>query len=118
MNKRAKLSLFLLFVGLVLEFSPALSQSTDSTQTRPRTVTARPAQPEPAQTPTPASGSWSAQATSQATAGVAAMQNAHPLSMSKIRARTEEATRLLKARSQPTAMTGSSLFTVTLAALD
>jgi hypothetical protein len=38
--------------------------------------------------------------------------------MSKIRARTEEATRLLKAHSQPTVLTGNALFTVTLAALD
>ena len=118
MNKRAKLSLFLLFVGLVFEFSPALSQSTDSTQTRPRTVTARPAQPEPAQTQNPASVSQPVQAVSTVPVGLAGAQNTHPLSMSKIRARTEEATRLLKAHSQPTALTSAALFTVTLAALD
>jgi hypothetical protein len=38
--------------------------------------------------------------------------------MNKIRARTEEATRLLKSRPQLTAMTSPSLYTVTLAALD
>jgi hypothetical protein len=119
MNKRAKFSLLLLVLGLVFEFSPARSQSNESTQTRPRTVTARPNQQEPAQTQNPASVSWPTQAASQVTAGVTAAQNTHPLSISKIRARTEEATRLLKARSQPTAMTvGPSLFTVTLAALD
>ena len=120
MNKRAKFSLFLLALGLVFEFSPARSQSNESTQTRPRTVTGRPAQQEATpQTQNPASASWPAQATSQVSAGLVASQNRNPLSMNKIRARTEEATRLLKARSQPTAMAVSpSLFTVTLAALD
>jgi hypothetical protein len=125
MNKRAKFSLFLLFVGLIFQFSSARSQSTDSTQTltRPRTVTTRPIPQDATQTQKPATTtttmSWPAQATSQASAGVARSQQSHQLSMSKIRSRTEEATRLLKARSQPTAMsTGASLFTVTLAALD
>jgi hypothetical protein len=125
MNKRAMFSLFLLVVGLVFEFSPARSQSNDSSQTmtRPRTVTARPAQPTVTPTPNPAGASWPAQAASQVTASqvsatAGANQSPRPLSMSKIRARTEEATRLLKSRSQPTAMTSPSLYTVTLAALD
>ncbi len=45
------------------------------------------------------------------------MQSAHPLPVSKIRARTAEAERLLKSRATPTAMT-PSLQTVTLAVLD
>jgi hypothetical protein len=125
MNKRAKFSLVLLLAGLVFEFSPARSQSNESTQTRPRTVTARPVQAEP--TPTaqkPAVVSLPAQANTQMTAtqataaNVVAAQTSHPLSMNKIRARTEEATRLLKSRPQLTAMTSPSLYTVTLAVLD
>ena len=125
MNKRAKFSLFLLIVGLVFEFSPARSQSNESTQgaTRPRTVTTRPIQqdatPPTQKLATTTTSSWPAQATTQVTTTVAApQQQSHPLSMGKIRSRTEEAQRLLKARSQPTAMSGFSLFTVTLAALD
>jgi hypothetical protein len=125
MNKRAVFSLILLVVGLIFEFSPARSQSNESKQTRPRTVTARPVEPQTTPTQQPANASWPAQATTQVTAGrvsastAAVPQNPNPLSMNKIRARTEEATRLLKARSQPTAMTtGHSLYTVTLAALD
>jgi hypothetical protein len=115
-------SLFLLAVGLIFEFSTARSQSNESTQTRPRTVTARPDQPEasPQPTPKPAITTWPAQVTTQAinTTAAATQQQSHPLSMSKIRSRTEEAQRLLKSRSQPTAMSTTSLYTVTLAALD
>jgi hypothetical protein len=125
MNKRAMFSLFLLVVGLVFEFSPARSQSNESTQgaTRPRTVTARPAQPVATPAPNPVGASWPSQAASQVTASqvsatASAAQSPRPLSMSKIRARTEEATRLLKSRPQLTAMTSPSLYTVTLAALD
>lgn len=119
MNKRAKFSLFLIAFGLVFEFSPARSQSNESTQTRPRTVTGQPVQQGGAQTQNPASVSWPTQAATQASAGFSAPQKSHSLSMNKIRTRTEEATRLLKARSQPTAMTaGASLFTVTLATFD
>lgn len=122
MNKRAKFSLFLLIVGLIFEFSPARSQSNESTQgaTRPRTVATRPAQQDATpQKPATTTSSWPAQATSQVTNTVAApQQQSNPLSMSKIRSRTEEAQRLLKARSQPTAMMSPSLYTVTLAALD
>jgi hypothetical protein len=128
MNKRAKFSLFLLVVGLMFEFSPARSQCNETTPgaTRPRTVTTRPAQQDATTTPTPTqtpatttTSSWPAQATSQVTNTVVVpQQQQHPLSMNKIRSRTEEATRLLKSRSQPTAMTSPSLYTVTLAALD
>ncbi len=121
MNKRAKFSLFLLAVGIIFEFSPARSQSNEATQvaTRPRTVTTRPVQQDATQTQKPATTSWPAQATSQVTTTVAApQQQSHTLSMSKIRSRTEEAQRLLKSRSHPTAMTSPSLYTVTLAALD
>ncbi len=121
MNKRAKFSLFLLAVGIIFEFSPARSQSNESTQgaTRPRTVTTRPVEQD-ATPPTqkPATTSWPAQATSQVTNTTVVPQQSHPLSMSKIRSRTEEAQRLLKSRSQPTAMISPSIYTVTLAALD
>lgn len=123
MNKRAKFSLFLLIVGLIFEFSPARSQTNESTQgvTRPRTVTTRPVEQgatPPTQQPATTT-SWPAQASSQVTNTVAAPQQlSHPLSMSKIRSRTEEAQRLLKSRSQPTAMVSPSLYSVTLAALD
>jgi hypothetical protein len=125
MNKRAIVSLILLVVGLVFEFSTARSQSNESTQTRPRTVTPRPVQPEPTpQRQSQGIGSWPVQANSQVTAAqattnvAAATQSSHSLSMNKIRARTEEATRLLKSRPQLTAMTSPLLYTVTLAALD
>jgi hypothetical protein len=118
MNKRAKFSLFLLAVGLVFEFSPAQSQSNEATQTRPRTVTSRPVQQEATGAQNPAAVSLPAQATSQVTDGGVAAQNRNPLSMNKIRSRTEEATRLLKAHSSPTATPSLALFTVTLAALD
>ena len=120
MNKRAKFSLLLLVVGLIFEFSPALSQSAESTQTstRPRTVTVRPAQQGPAPTQNPQSAPQPAQTALQAPVGVVAAQPVRPLSMNKIRARTEEAQRLLKSRPQLTAMGSSSLYTVTLAALD
>jgi hypothetical protein len=50
--------------------------------------------------------------------GTAAQQPSHPLSMSKIKARTEEAKRLLRSRPSLTAMTSPMLSVVTLAALD
>jgi hypothetical protein len=93
-------------------------------------VTQRPAQAEPTPAPQkPAIGSWPARASQQVTAAQAGAQQAtataavaqqpsHPLSMNKIRARTEEAQRLLKSRPQLTSMTSPSLYTVTLAALD
>jgi len=120
MNKRAKFSLLLLVVGLIFEFSPALSQSAESTQTstRPRTVTVRPGQQGPAPTQNPQSAPQPAQTALQAPVGVVAVQPVRPLSMNKIRARTEEAQRLLKSRPHLTAMGSSSLYTVTLAALD
>jgi hypothetical protein len=123
MNKRAQFSLFLLVMGLIFEFSPARSQSTESTQTRPRTVTARPAQQGTTPTQNPPTVSWPTRAASQVTATqvtatAVASQQPGKISTNKIRTRTEEAVRLLKARSQPTAMSSPSLFTVTLAAFD
>jgi hypothetical protein len=121
MNKRAKFSLFLLVVGLMFEFSPAHSQSNEATQgiTRPRTVTTRPVLPGPTPAPTPVTTAQPIRAASLVSVGVAGSQvPAGRLSVSKIRTRTEEAQRLLKARSQPTAMTSPSLYTVTLAAFD
>src|SRR5215213_2503424 len=112
MNKRAKFSLILLAVGLVFEFSPARSQSSQSgpSATRPRTVTTR---PQPSQ-PAPATSEQSQTAAAVVLVG-------HPsgrLSMNTIRGRTEEAVRLLKSHPSPTALATPSLFTVTLAALD
>ena len=114
MNKRAKFSLFLLAVGLVFEFSPARSQSSqaDRSATRPRTVTARPQQT----TSAPATVEQAQTAAAVVSVGTAGSQGR--LSMNAIRTRTEEAVRLLKSRPALTAMTSPSLFTVTLAALD
>ena len=120
MNKRAKLSLFLLVVGLVFEFSPARSQSSQSPQpqpaatTRPRTVTPRP-QPTTTAPATVESAQTGAAVVSVGTAGP---QQQGRISMNKIRTRTEEAVRLLKSHPSPTAITSPSLFTVTLAAFD
>ncbi|HEY0380154.1 MAG TPA: hypothetical protein VGC87_24785 [Pyrinomonadaceae bacterium] len=119
MNKRAKFSLFLLAVGLVFEFSPARSQ--DQSQppaTRPRTVTARPQAAQPAQTNAPATVEQAQTAAAVVSVGAAGPQQPGHLSMNKIRARTEEAVRLLKSRPALTAMTSPSLSLVTLAALD
>ncbi len=112
MNKRAKFSLFLLAVGLVFEFSPARSQSTQSgpSATRPRTVTQRPQQP----TSAPATVEQSQTAAAVVSFG----QRSGRISMNTIRTRTEEAVRLLKSHPSPTALTTPSLFIVTLAALD
>ena len=120
MNKRAKLSLFLLVVGLVFEFSPARSQSSQPQQpatTRPRTVTARPQQTQPAQTTAPATVEPAQTGAAVISVGTAGAQQGR-LSMNKIRARTEEAVRLLKSHPSPTAMTSTSLYTVTLAVFD
>ncbi len=112
MNKRAKFSLFLLAAGLVFEFSPARSQSNqpDRSATRPRTVTAR-----PQQTTAPATLEQAQTAAAVVSVGITGSGR---LSMNTIRARTEEAVRLLKSHPSPTALTTPSLFTVTLAALD
>jgi hypothetical protein len=121
MNKRAKFSLLLLVVGLIFEFSPARSQSNESTQgiTRPRTVTTRVPQQGTAQIPAPAP-QQSAQPplSGQLPAEMVALQQSRPLSMNKISARLAEAKRLLKSRPALSAMTSPALYTVTLAALD
>lgn len=112
MNNRAKFSLAVFVLGLIIQLSPALSQ-TSSQATRPRTVTPQPspAQQQPAmQNPTSA-------APAQQTGG-GAQQPWHPLSMNKIRARLDEAKRFLKSRPALTAMTSPELSVVTLAVLD
>ena len=111
MNKRAKFSLVLLAVGLVFEFSPARSQSsqTQPAATRPRTVT-----PRPQQTTAPATVEQAQTAAAVVSVGLPAGR----LSVNNIRTRTEEAVRLLKSRPSLTAMTSPALWTVTLAALD
>ncbi|HEX8846912.1 MAG TPA: hypothetical protein VF791_19880 [Pyrinomonadaceae bacterium] len=104
MNKRAKFSLAILVFGLIIEFSPARSQNgpAPGEVTRPRTVTAQPSQQQQTPAVTPA------------------QQNGRPLSMNKIRARLEEAKRLLKSHPSLTAMTtpAPALSVVTLAVLD
>ncbi|HWT02414.1 MAG TPA: hypothetical protein VN256_19335 [Pyrinomonadaceae bacterium] len=119
MNKRAKLSLFLLAVGLVFEFSPARSQDqSPRTATRPRTVTPRPQATQPAPSTTaPATVEQAQTAAAVVSVGTADVQQGR-ISLNKIRQRTEEAVRLLKSHPSPTAITSPSLFTVTLAALD
>jgi hypothetical protein len=125
MNKRAKFSLALLVFGLLMEFSPARSQSqTPPDQiTRPRTVTTQPTQQQtteqqttrnPVITQQPATAGLPVQQT-----GATLPQQSHPLSMNKIRARLAEAQRLLKSRPSLTAMNpASTLSVVTLAVLD
>src|SRR5215217_7207537 len=104
MNKRAKFSLAILALGLLLEFSPARSQAPRPTDplTRPRTVTLGAGQQDPSRTP-------AAPITPAATASAALQQaggGARALPVSKIRARIDEAKRLLKSRPTLTAMTG------------
>jgi hypothetical protein len=122
MNKRAKFSLAILIFGLLVEFSPARSQSqTPPDQiTRPRTVTTQTTGQQttrnPVATQQPATNDLPSQ---QQTGAVAPQQQSHPLSMNKIRARLAEAQRLLKSRPSLTAMNpASTLSVVTLAVLD
>ena len=100
---------------------------------RPRTVTVAPSpqtqnmpapsatpqpsmsQPRPALPSAPQSGSSAMPALSSSNASAAP---AHPLSLSKLRARLTEAQRFLKTRPKPTALMTPSLYSVTLAALD
>jgi hypothetical protein len=122
MNKRAKFSLAVLVFGLLIEFSPARSQSqTPPDQiTRPRTVTTQTTGQQTTRNPVitqpqPATAGLPVQ---QQTVAVAPQQP-HSLSMNKIRARLAEAQRLLKSRPSLTAMnTASTLSVVTLAVLD
>jgi hypothetical protein len=116
MNRRAKASLGLILAGLLIEFAPAQSQTTPEQSTRPRTVTTQsPSQP----TVMPSVIQRPAMVTiPTAQNGELGLPQGHQLSMSKIRARLAEAGRLLRSRSTLTAMSTSSLFTVTLAALD
>ena len=121
MNKRAKFSLLILVLGLIVEFSPARSQTQPNQQgTRPRTVTTQSSQQQTTpQTPVPTRPPAITPAVTQAS-GVMAAQPTRTLSINKIRARLEEAKRLLKSHPSLTAMTADApaLAVVTLAALD
>lgn len=121
MNKRAKFSLAILVFGLILEFSPARSQTQTPPEqiTRPRTVTTQPSQQQTSQNPaTTRQPVLTPTGTQQPIIGTA--QQTHSLSMNKIRARLEEAKRVLKSHPSLTAMTTDSpaLSVVTLAVLD
>jgi hypothetical protein len=123
MNKRAKLSLAILIFGLLIEFSPARSQSQTPVEqiTRPRTVTTQTSPQQQTKTPpnVAATTQQPATSTAQQQTGAVALQQSHPLSMSKIRARLAEAQRLLKSRPALTTMNPAApLSVVTLAVLD
>ncbi len=120
MNMRAKLSLAIFVLGLLIQFSPALSQTASQQITRPRTVTTqtpeqKPATPNRTVVPPPTTATLPSQ---QPTGVTAQQQPWHPLSMNKIRARLDEAKRLLKSSPALTAMTSPELSVVTLAMLD
>jgi hypothetical protein len=111
MNKRAKFSLALLVFGLLIQFSPARSQTKPVEQaTRPRTVTPQPTQRQSTTTQTPAATRppVTSSLPVQQQDSVVAIQPARPLSMNKINARLDEAKRLLKSRPALTAMTGGT----------
>ena len=120
MNKHAKFSLAIFVLGLIIQFSPAHSQTPTQQITRPRTVTTQTTQQPPtSQTRTVAQPPTTATLPPAQTAGaIAAQQPWRPLSMNKIRARLDEAKRLLKSHPALTAMTAPDLSVVTLAALD
>jgi hypothetical protein len=125
MNKRAKFSLALLVFGLLIQFSPARSQTKPVEQaTRPRTVTPQQTQRQATTTQTPAATRppVTSSLPAQQQDSVVAIQPARPLSMNKINARLDEAKRLLKSRPALTAMTSTgttpALSIVTLAVLD
>jgi hypothetical protein len=125
MNKRAKLSLAILVFGLLVEFSPARSQSQTPVEqiTRPRTVTTQTTPQQQTKTTPNVAATTQQPATStaqqQTSAVVVPPQQSHPLSMSKIRARLAEAQRLLRSRPALTTMIpAASLSVVTLSVLD
>jgi hypothetical protein len=120
MNKRAKFSLAIFVCGLIIQLSPALSQTSSQQGTRPRTVTTQQTPQQPAtQNPSGAQPPTTATLPAQQQTGVAQQQPWHPLSMNKIRARLDEAKRVLKSRPALTAMTTTpELAIVTLAILD
>ena len=123
MNKRAKFSLALLVFGLLIQFSPARSQTKPVEQaTRPRTVTPQQTQRQATTTQTPAATRPPVTSSLPVPQqdSVVAIQPARPLSMNKINARLDEAKRLLKSRPALTAMTPNTpaLSVVTLAVLD
>ncbi|HKC62489.1 MAG TPA: hypothetical protein VKB86_02575 [Pyrinomonadaceae bacterium] len=118
MNKRAKFSLAIFVLGLIIQFSPAQSQTPTQPLTRPRTVTTQTTQPTSktqtvSQTPTTAT-----LPAAQTAGAIMAQQPWRPLSMNKLRARLDEAKRILKSKPALTAMTAPDLSIVTLAVLD
>jgi hypothetical protein len=130
--KRSPIGLFLLLCVVLSALDSARAQTPTQTPagTRPRTVTGGQAPSQstpPAPTPGAATSPEPGERTiiqppqtfpvPSAQLPAPPAQSAHPLSVSKIRARTAEAERLLKSRATPTAMT-PSLQTVTLAVLD
>ncbi|HEX8890828.1 MAG TPA: hypothetical protein VF779_16880 [Pyrinomonadaceae bacterium] len=122
MNKRAKFSLAIFVFGLIIQLSPALSQTASQQATRPRTVTTQQQPPTTTTQQNPRGMSPPTTATlpaQQQTGALAQQQPWHPLSMNKIRARLDEAKRVLKSRPALTAMTTTpELSIVTLAVLD
>ena len=119
MNKRATFSLAIFVSGLIIQLSPAHSQTPTQQITRPRTVTKQTAQPPATKPQTVAQPPTTAVLPPAQTAGAMAAQAAwRPLSMNKIRARLDEAKRILKSRPALTAMTAPDLSIVTLAVLD
>lgn len=125
MNKRAQLSLAILIFGLLIEFSPARSQTQQKPAeqiTRPRTVTTQTPQQQTTTTQKPAPTQQPAASSLPAPLQVgtgASPQQSRLLSMNKIRARLTEAQRLLKSRPSLTTMNpASTLSVVTLAVLD
>lgn len=118
MNKRAKFSLAVFVLGLIIQFSPARSQTPTQQITRPRTVTTQTTQQPMSKTQTVTQPPTTATLPPAQTAGAMAAQPWRPLSINKIRARLDEAKRLLKSRPALTAMTAPDLSVVTLAVLD
>ncbi|MDQ3819835.1 MAG: hypothetical protein M3362_19470 [Acidobacteriota bacterium] len=119
MNKRAKFSLAIFVSGLIIQFSPARSQTPTQPLTRPRTVTTQSTQQPPGKTQPVQPPPTTATLPPVQTVGAIAAQAAwRPLSVNKIRARLDEAKRLLKSKPALTAMTAPDLSIVTLALLD
>src|SRR5947209_4839826 len=120
MNKRALLSLAVFVLGLIIQFSPARSQTPTQQITRPRTVTTQTTQQPTSKSQTVAQPPTTAVLPPAQTVGAIAAQQlaARPLSMNKIHARLDEAKRLLKSRPALTAMTTQDLSIVTLAVFD
>ncbi|HEX8495107.1 MAG TPA: hypothetical protein VF658_19865 [Pyrinomonadaceae bacterium] len=127
--KRSPIRLPLLLFALLSTLISTQAQQPTQTPagTRPRTVTQQPTQSTPQPSPRPnatqptsgihTTGSPQTYPLPSISPPASLVQNSRHLSMSKIRARTAEARRLLKSRAVPTAMT-PSLQMVTLAVFD